>query len=78
MSHSWKDYVYHRFSGNCSDVRFIYGDSHNRSNDSRDHHITNDLLVYDTKESSGVFQGYDASMDNGVRYSFKVNLSIYL
>lgn len=55
MSDSWKNHVDHKSSGNRPDVGSVHGDSCIRLDDPRDHHVAIDLLVYDSKESSGVF-----------------------
>lgn len=77
MFNSWKNYVHYKSGGDCSNVRFIHGDSNIGLDDSRDHHTAYDLLVYDSKESSSVLQRHDASLGNCAGYSFEVTIDLF-
>ena len=72
MSDSWKNYVNHKSGGNRSNVGSVYGNRCIRLDDSRNHHATIDLLVYDPKESSSILQRYDASLGDSARNRFEV------
>lgn len=78
VSDSWKNHVDYKSSGDRSDVRSVHGDSCVGPDDPRYHHFADDLLVYNSKKSSGVLQRHDASLGDSAGYGFEVTIDCYV